>query len=96
MLRLFYKLKSLTDIYFQHKNINMKKATLLSRNEMKKITGGNVYVPPHYEPCDVHGDCSSHAPICMATGTPLGGICCDVAAMQPGGVCYNFGNHTPE
>lgn len=71
----------------------MKKANLLSKAEMKKVLGGNT---PHYELCDTHSDCSAHAPICMATGTTLGAICCDVASMQPGGVCYNFGHHTPE
>jgi hypothetical protein len=72
----------------------MKKIRLLSRAEMKKIFGGAESLSAHYEKCNTHEDCSSHAPICMITGTELGSICCDVASMRPGGVCYNFGNHT--
>lgn len=72
----------------------MKKMNLLSKAEMKKVLGGTEGDSMHYEPCNTHDDCTAHAPICMQTGTSIGAICCDVASMQKGGFCYNFGHHT--
>lgn len=68
----------------------MKKENLLSKAEMKKVMGGNI-IPPHFEPCTTHSDCSEHAPICTITGTSLGSICCDWASNQAGGFCWKFG-----